>query len=568
MPRKAVKAQAKKKQVKKNLRRKLLKKHNIESSVNPTSSQPLVNPSNSNSIRNQLLLRGGIQSMGFAPQQYGNINNDRKIQQLKNDTQTSTQQVTNEKAIIDTLTQQLNQSTADSKNLKKQIKDLNRKLEKATSEREMMQDEVSDAERIDDKTHKELLRKNALERRRAEANRQNEIIQNKTKADSLESEIHREELNHEELQRKYMENHYYKDLETKNIELQRLKNENKALETVLKSNDFLDTNKEITMRYQEIEKERFKNELLKKEQQKKEELLKSQLELESIPNQEDLKAITEQHVSNIIQLEKQKLQMEDDIKRRQIPIEKYNHMLELEKKLNNQSIDIQNEQFKLWKQQQILEDEVNRKVESNIESKVKDLGKQIALLDIQKEGNEQLKSSLAEKKKAMFENSKAQANIQFQNSPEMQAINKDILKIQADTISYQNQAAQRNLLHEQQKEMQKAILANQVSQQTIDGGLSNVEQVQFIISNEIQPRINDFQAKEQLVGQLNELIRTNQEAWNVFSSMNQNLVGISQYGYRNASKDQIQYLINTLITFIKSYHPPPKLNYNEESDSD
>lgn len=130
--------------------------------MNPTSSQPLVNPSNSNSIRNQLLLRGGIPSMGFAPQQYGNINNDRKIQQLKNDTQTSTQQVTNEKAIIDTLTQQLNQSTADSKNLKKQIKDLNRKLEKATSEREMMQDEVSDAERIDDKTHKELLRKNAL----------------------------------------------------------------------------------------------------------------------------------------------------------------------------------------------------------------------------------------------------------------------------------------------------------------------------------------------------------------------------------------------------------------------
>ena len=564
MPKKAIKKQLKlksknNKKIKKNLRSEfLLRNQNSPTDLNLNQNQ------NQNSIRNILLARSLMNPLGFAPQQYGNISNERRIQQLKNDNQSSTQQLSNDKILIDSLNQQLTQNKSESKNLKKQIKELNRKLEKAVSDREIMQDEVNESERIDEKTHREKLRKQNLERRKAEANRENQIIKDKTQADLLESQIHQEQLTHEQLQKEYMKNHYYKDLEIKQKELQQLKSENAALQSLIKSKDFLDSNKEIEETYKSIEIEKFKNKLLQDEEKKKQEIFQAKIEMDSLPSEKDMEAVTQQHILNMDKLNRKQIDVEDRIKTKKIPIGTYNHIIEEEEKLNNSLIDAQNEEFKLYAEQDVI----NQKIEANkenLDKNLKILGNQIAENELTNNANLQLKNEFENKRKAEFENAKSKANLQFQNTPEIKQINNEIIQTQASVIKLQRETDQQNLLAKQQKEAQKAMISEQVSQKTIDNGLSSVEQASYLIQNELQPRIQNIQQKEQIAQRMNELIQAHQTAWSAYISMHPDIQNVAGSNYKNASLDELNQLYRDFEIFARSFQPPPN-STNQNAD--
>ena len=137
--------------------------------ANSSNSQIQPLSSNGSGLHAQLLQRTGlIPTLGFGPQQYGNINNERKIDQLKNNNQMATQQINNDKATIDFMTQEKARLDAEVEDLKKPKKEAKQKLEKTTNEREMMQDDVAEAERIDMKTKREEDRKNNLQTRKLE----------------------------------------------------------------------------------------------------------------------------------------------------------------------------------------------------------------------------------------------------------------------------------------------------------------------------------------------------------------------------------------------------------------
>ena len=129
---KGIKKVVKKKQVKKSIRSKI-KKHNEpnnnEMSLNPlnpslptqaTNASQLHGP---NSLRAQLLARAAFApSLGFTPQQYGNITNERRIEQLRNDNNTMNSQITNDKATIASIEKQ-------NEELKKEVAELKKKKE-------------------------------------------------------------------------------------------------------------------------------------------------------------------------------------------------------------------------------------------------------------------------------------------------------------------------------------------------------------------------------------------------------------------------------------------------------
>ena len=325
----------------------------------------------------------------------------------------------------------------------------------------------------------------------------------------------------------------------------------------MKSDDFLDTNKALVNDYKEIEKEKYKQELLKEEERKQEELRKSQLEAASIPDEKELEAVTQQHIGNMIRIAQEQVKRADDIRRRELAVNNHNHLLALEEKANNENLDAQFQQYKLYKEQQVIDNEIKQD-DADFEQRVEALGSQLGQLQIQQDGLNQLQNGLNERRQALFQNAKSQANIQFQTSPQMQAINSGIANAKAQTLTYQKEAEQRDLLAKEQKKVGEAILANQVSQQCIDGGLSNVEQVQYLVDNEVMPRVNDFQQKEELVQRINELIRTHQEAWRVFTNYHPDASAIAMSGYRNASKQNIQSLLNQFSSFIQTYKPLPQ----------
>ena len=111
MSAKAVKKQLKKKKEKKHLRRVLARRlvgaQNKQQMLQQQQLQIPANiqqPTKLNSVRSQLLNNQLMaQTLGYFPQQYGNITNERKIRQLKSDTQSANQQINNDKALIDIL---------------------------------------------------------------------------------------------------------------------------------------------------------------------------------------------------------------------------------------------------------------------------------------------------------------------------------------------------------------------------------------------------------------------------------------------------------------------------------
>lgn len=112
-----------KKQVKKRIKKR--KTINLRQMMKPdVPQQP------TNSLREQMQNRfpGMNFPFGLFPQQYGNVNNERNLNQLRNSNQIMSQQIGNDKAILDYYNQEKVKLEKDIKDLKKQEKMLNRSM--------------------------------------------------------------------------------------------------------------------------------------------------------------------------------------------------------------------------------------------------------------------------------------------------------------------------------------------------------------------------------------------------------------------------------------------------------
>ena len=629
MTKKALKHVAKKKVVKKNLRHKLLKKSTKTNERNPgqiiaQSQIQHQDPANSiptlpgSSIRSQLMQRVGMTPMyGFGAQQYGNINNERKIDQLKSGNQMATQQINNDKATIDTMNQEKARLEAEVKELKKKKKDAKQKYEKTVSAREIAQDEVTEAERIETKSLRENLRRKQLEVRMGETTRKNDIVRNKIEADKLDAEIHTAELNHQTLQGQYDQNHAYHELKKKKDELRKIINENTALTDEMKTDDFLKANEKLIETTKEIEKERLTNELLLKRKEKEKELMMTKMEVQSIPNPKDVEAITIEHAKEIQRIETEEMTFNDQIRRLQIPIESYNYHLELESKARQKLMDAANERYRLSSKYAMIKNDPNNKYQTNLKREMTTLGQQQALnerielsaknahqmlelqmneakskayvdelskeptdeekdpyvktgkLEIKNNAMKELKGALTDHRKALFQNAKAESEIAYQNSKDIHQLDDQIIQTQAHTISFQKQTEQRDIYNESLKQMHKAQLALEVNARSNGGGLSNVEQVDFMINEQLKHRMDDFQAKDQVFREVRELSKTFPEQWTRFLQTYPQIGNSFQnLGYYNINIKDLRDIIALFRSFMSKQQQQPALTMNSNFDDD
>ena len=303
-----------------------------------------------NSLRAQLLARAAFApTLGFTPQQYGNITNERRIDQLRTDNQTINSQLANNNATIESLKNENAKLKGELDESKKMKKKAQKQLDKSKNEQEMAQDSLQEARRIDMETMRQQQRKQNAELQKAEQTRQNNIVKYKTEADQLETNIHVLKMVNQNLQSQYDENKAYQRMTQLKNEAKQLQNENASLQKVMQDPLFVNPNKEIIKLQQEIMKEQYQKELYEKQMQKQKELNDIKIKSQTIPTNE-LEAYTTQHVEEMKKLETDILDEKEKMRPNQQKINEYQYMLDKEYELNKRVIDVKNENDRLQAQ--------------------------------------------------------------------------------------------------------------------------------------------------------------------------------------------------------------------------
>ena len=147
----------------------------------------------------------------------------------------------------------------------------------------------------------------------------------------------------------------------------------------MKTEDFLKANEGMIEATKEIEKERMTNELLLKRKEKEKELMMAKMEVETIPNTEDINAITYAHVKEIQRIEAETLTIKDEIRRLQVPIDSYNHTLEIESKTGKDLFDTASERYRLQSKFAMIKNDPDNKYQTHLKHEMEMLGQQQAL---------------------------------------------------------------------------------------------------------------------------------------------------------------------------------------------
>lgn len=149
MGKKLAKHIVKKKSDKKSLRKKLMKKstkhpqsnaqQNVLPNINP-NQQPNTMIPNRNNLRNQLMARLAFGPLGFSPQQNGNLNNERRIDQMRQDNQTINDAMHKSEATIEALIK-------ENKELKSEAKEKVKSVDQLMHQKEVLVAQRDEAER-------------------------------------------------------------------------------------------------------------------------------------------------------------------------------------------------------------------------------------------------------------------------------------------------------------------------------------------------------------------------------------------------------------------------------------
>ena len=392
---KAIKKVVKKKNLKKSIRNKLANDKTPMTISEPTfmntpgaspmnQSNPVNNVSQlhgPNSLRSQLLARAAFApTLGYTPQQYGSINTERRIEQLRTDNQTNQQQISNDKVTIKTMEDEIKEQKKQIKELKSQRKNAQVKLDKAQNDREMTEDQLHESEIIDMKTKREQQRKETAELQMAEYTRQNEIIKYKKEADELESQVHDMKMKHQHLQNAYDKNKEYQRLQQLKEEYKYIINENATLMDVMKDPEFTNPNEEIIKMQNEIMKEKHKRELNEELIKKQKELNDLKIQMESVPK-EELEAITKQHIEQMSDLNQEILDVKDKMIPFQTVIDNYEYSVNQIKQLNNQLSDANNKHAMLQQEASKLESKNKGVLGKDIKKKLETLANQKVIND-------------------------------------------------------------------------------------------------------------------------------------------------------------------------------------------
>lgn len=509
----------KKKSVRKHLSKNLTNQDQATSQNMQNLRQTLTPTPNGKSLRSSLLMGMSNPLFGMAPQQYGNITNEKNIRDAQNKEQTLIEQNNNNKRTIDDLTKRITQLENEEKEDKKTIKDKQHEVDKAQTKRDMAKDNLDESKRQDlkmDKLNNEL---NNINIQSEEYKRKNEIIKLQTEKDKAGAELHQQKLKHEELQKKFESNRNYQKLQEVKADVELYKAQNAAMEEIMSLPDFLNTNEELIKAMQQREEERMKNELLKEEQKKSMENMKLKAEIASAPDKETVEAMTKEAAEKTKALTNQNLALQNELDQVNEGLDTYDYTKGIYRKARHQFLDTQYEHTVAQQKYTSLNNETNGNLQANVKKSAVKVGQAQAKYDklalksqnahkalqyqvdtAAKEAyNKEMNAPLTEEEKAAYEDlgknearsdamtdlntatknnrqaafndARMRARIAFNNSPEIQGINNQIIQTETQAIQYQKSTEENELLEKAHRHLQQNQISNQISKNTTEQGM-------------------------------------------------------------------------------------------------
>ena len=571
-----------------------------------------------NSIRSQIMntaaqnMANGIRPFGFTPQQYGNINNERRIEQLRNDAQTRNSNIQNDHVILETLQKQITDLSSESKNMKKLIKDKQSELDKTKHERDMTYDKVHEAERIEHDNERLAEDNRRGQKRLAELKKDNRIIELKKEGEQLREAIHQGELEYIELQKQFEENQKYHENTKQREELDAVIAKNAYYKNILKSDEFQNPDKYHieTMNKLLVEKERLRQQEeiynLAMENKRQAEALQAQ------PSNEQLKAITEQFASKraeidkrSIELKKQQTEQQDELDMLEYQHQQYMNarkteqeeqhkldMLRKEKTYLNAQLEKNNDNTRYQEQinkaanirvkglraaidvnrkqellKQKIENDTLEKVgeiineEPSTEEKnlAKSIGEEKARNELLKERDNLNKTYRASKLKLAEET----ANNDFHNTPEYQNLEKDNIDLKVETQKNLNKADELKRTAADAKHLRDSRIAYEVSNQLITITPNDIQQVNQHLK-EADKIYQNMTAKNQIKSEIQSKSRTFPIKWREFTS-SEDYSGVPELlANESTGLDVLQDISNKFNQFLSVSSPPlqPSLPQN------
>ena len=610
MTKSKIKRNIKKHNTKKIIKKKIIKKESTKQLVNTQQN----NNNNNNNLRQQLL-KNNIFPFGYSQQQYGNISNQRRIEQLMNDNQTIAQKIGQDNATIDTLKKENVELKEDLKKRKSELRGIKSAKEKAESDLETTKIQLDEATRIERET-KNLRSKNAIAKQQLdEINSANNILKLKTEGDSLESEVNSAKLLNIHLKNQMDSNKEYQRVQELKREHAILLNENNGMQEAMKDESFTNPNKELVKTTKQLEIEKYRRKLLDKQIKKQEEINQLNLQIQSTPDEKDLKEYVDQYTKAIKDNELEIIDTKERLYNAQQPIREYEDLVKRRNDLEQQLLNLKHEHESLSAlsaklndqknkginkfveqklanvaQQQENNEFVQRQIErtrqfnklreekvildSKIESLKKDLSPEekdeIEKLSKQEEDNQLKKESiqtLRQQRKVKFETSKLNSKNAYLNSPEYNKMCNNIAKQEGETQIMIEQNKQMDLLNKATQKKNEAVIAKNVQDKVVEQDLNSVKQVIFL-TEELTENLNELTEKSKIIKKLNEYRRNYLDLWEQFvaSYKSTDISNISTF--ENLPISILKEILNGFSQYVKDaiesgYDKPPLENTSQ-----
>ena len=610
MPSKSAKKRTKagSKKVKNTLRKHLAEKRRTKSLSNPSSApnaDTTLATTAGNSLRNQLLARAALNPYGFNAQQYGNITNERRINELRNNNNFMTQRISDDKAIIDSMTQEKTKLEGEVKSLKKKKKEAKADLAKAQNDLGVVTDELDEAKRIEAESNRQKNRMQQKQLELEEYNRKNDIVKFKTEADSLEAQVHQKKLQNEQLQKSYEANREYQSMLKLREELKYETNKNAGLLAAMKDPSFADPNKEAIELQRQLEIEKHRSFLLEEKRKKDEELQRIRLMNRTL-NVDDMNEIMGAVSKEIAATEQKIIQERLDLYPKQKTVNEYEATLAKREDLDKQLYELQQEREALQAksekmtdqnrkalntynkaklgsiaQQQInnatlqrridlskrreelkeegyIKDTVAAALANSTSPEVENLLKENAALEIANESMNERINATKLNRKAMFDRSRLEAQQKFMDSEEMNEMSQNIARLQDEAYKMQKENEQLDLLNKTEEERKKALLVYEYKAKAIDQDLPLVQQVQAAAELH-DDLIGKMNRKLPVIEEILAIKRQYPARWQEFISLNPGAVSPTKEAMMNRPIGELQGILSGFKGYLDKT-PPDGIN--------
>lgn len=259
-----------------------------------TNAIPMNNALNKNNIRNQLLAKLAMSQfgLGFNPQQYGNLNNEKRVNQLIQDNQVVADTIHKYQAQIDSLKKQhIEQKSklSDTKSYLEKLKSEKSELEQLKKQCEYDNEQNTE---LDDRIQKLDLKINALEH-------ENALFDLKNQENQLHFKLNYEKMKKQNLTHIIETNTEFQAAVKLRNQVNRLIAENEGLQKTIDSEEFQNPNKGMEELYHQRYMAAAKKQMLKKQQQMIMENNDINMQIAAALTPNDLKSINDDLMKSI-----------------------------------------------------------------------------------------------------------------------------------------------------------------------------------------------------------------------------------------------------------------------------